>query len=265
MAVSRLSRPVFLAALSIAPEFRNPILQARNDLVQLVHLALEVPETRGQFLDMRGEPVGVAIFSPGVELLLQLLGMSGELLGPFEPSGGVKILSRRADVVELALQLFGFLVLGAVMPLGAVDHLEESAGCPLKPFSSIVPAEPTQFLDLGSYVVDPSAEFFAVLSPLYRAPRLVVHGLRRSRPGARRRIERSERSGDEQSNQPMLRLHDNLLCFSVGRLRPAESSDNSSTSGAHDSTFVPGLGGAESPPPLGSAGTRAGWGLSSHL
>ena len=85
--------------------------------MQLVHLALEVPQTRGQFLDMRGEPVGVAIFSPGVELLLQLLGMAGELLGPVVPSGGVKILSRRADVVELALQLFGLMRLGTVAPL----------------------------------------------------------------------------------------------------------------------------------------------------
>ena len=129
--------------LSIALEFRNAVLQVRNDLLQLVHLALEVPETHGQFLNMPGEPVGVAIFSPGVELLLQLLGMAGELLGPVEPSGGVKILSRRADVVDLALHLLGLMRLGTVAPLTTFKSLSKLAGFPLKLFSSIVPAEPT--------------------------------------------------------------------------------------------------------------------------
>ncbi len=143
MAVSRLSRPVFLAVLSIGREFRNAVLQVRNYFVQLVHLALELPETRGQFLDMPGEPIGVAIFSPGVELLLQLLGMAGELLGPVVPSGGVKILRRRADVVDLALQLLGLMRLGTVAPLTTFKSLSNLAGFPLELFCSIVPAEPT--------------------------------------------------------------------------------------------------------------------------
>ena len=145
---------------------------------------------------MRGEPVGVAIFSPGVELLLQLLGMAGELLGPVVPSGGVKILSRRADVAELALQLFGLMRLGTVAPLTTFKSLSKLAVFPLELFSSIVPAEPAQFLDLGSHVIMPSVEFFAVLRFLHHLPRLVVPGLRRSRPGARGRKEHSERSGD---------------------------------------------------------------------
>ena len=129
--------------LSIALEFRNAVLQVRNDLLQLAHLALKPPETRGQFLDMRGEPVGVAIFSPGVELFLQLLGMAGEFLGPVVPSGGVKILRRRADMVDLALQLFGLVRLGTVAPLTTFKSLSKLAGFPLELFSSIVPAEPT--------------------------------------------------------------------------------------------------------------------------